>query len=78
MNADPAWMTDNPDVVPVDGDRLLTLAESFIRRFCCFPDEHALVAVTLWAAHTHMVEGFHTTPRLALLSPESPDFTPQP
>src|SRR5262249_40189985 len=43
---------------------------AFIRRFCVFPDEHAAVAVSLWAAHAHMVEHFHTTPRLALLSPE--------
>jgi hypothetical protein len=71
MSADPAWMHDNPDVIPVDGERLLEITESFIKRFCAFPDEHALIAVTLWAAHCHMVEGFHTTPRLALLSPEA-------
>lgn len=58
-------------LVKVDGAQLLTHAEAFIRRFCAFPDKHALVAVTLWAAHCHMVEGFHTTPRLALLSPEA-------
>jgi len=71
VSADPLWMTDDPDVIPVDGAQLLTIAETFIKRFCAFPDKHALVAVTLWAAHTHMVEGFHTTPRLALLSPEA-------
>jgi hypothetical protein len=68
---DPPWMIDNPDAIPVDGAALLTITEKFIKRFCAFPDEHALVAVTLWAAHCHMVEGFHTTPRLALLSPEA-------
>lgn len=56
---------------PIDGAELLTETEAFIRRFCCFPDEHALVAVTLWAVHTHMAENFYTTPRLALLSPEA-------
>ena len=71
MSADPVWMTDNPDVIPVNGSALLTITETFIKRFCAFPDEHALVAVTLWAAHTHMVEHFHTSPRLALLSPEA-------
>src|SRR5688572_26419383 len=55
---------------PVDGVKLLDDTRSFIRRFCVFPDEHALNAVTLWAAHAHFVEHFHTTPRLALLSPE--------
>ena len=68
---DLSWMDDSPDVIPADGAALLTYTESFIKRFCAFPDDHALVAVTLWAAHTHMVEHFHTTPRLALLSPEA-------
>lgn len=49
---------------------LLADVKTFIRRFCAFPDEHAVTAITLWAAHTHMIEHFHTTPRLALLSPE--------
>lgn len=73
MSAAPdlSWMTDNPDVIPVNGDALLTLTERFIGRFCAFPDGHALVAVTLWAAHAHMVDHFYTTPRLALLSPEA-------
>lgn len=53
-----------------DGDAVLKDAESFIRRFCAFPDEDSLVAVTLWAALSHAVEHFHTVPRLALLSPE--------
>ncbi len=50
--------------------QLLNDVRSFIRRFCVFPDEHALAAVTLWAVHAHMIEHFHTSPRLALLSPE--------
>ena len=55
----------------IDGEQLLIDTKSFIKRFCAFPDENCLVAVTLWAAHAHMVEEFHTTPRLALLSPEA-------
>jgi hypothetical protein len=35
-----------------------------------FPSGHAAVAVTLWAAHTHLVHSFGSTPRLAVLSPE--------
>jgi hypothetical protein len=54
-----------------DGAAILSDTRAFIRRFCAFPDEHALVAVTLWAAHAHVVQHFHTTPRLALLSPEA-------
>jgi len=55
---------------PVDGDELVNDTRSFIERFCVFPDDHCLTAVTLWAVHAHMVEHFHTTPRLALLSPD--------
>jgi hypothetical protein len=73
MSAAPdlSWMDENPDFIPPDGAAVLNHAEAYIRRFCSFPDEHALVAVTLWAAHAHMVETFYTTPRLALLSPEA-------
>ena len=52
------------------GYQLLNDLREFINRFCVFPNEHALTAVTLWAAHAHMVESFYTTPRLALLSPD--------
>lgn len=73
MNAEPdfSWMEDNPDVIPEAGAPLLNEVQAFIRRFCAFPDEHCLIAVTLWAAHAHMAQHFHTTPRLALLSPEA-------
>jgi len=54
----------------LDGAEILDDVRGFIKRFCAFPDDHALAAVTLWAAHSHMVEHFHTTPRLAFLSPE--------
>ena len=49
---------------------LLDDVEAFLRRFIAFPSEHCLVAATLWAAHTHVVDAFESTPRLALLSPE--------
>jgi hypothetical protein len=58
-----------PDV-RIDGAGLLNSLRTFISRFAVLPDEQSLTAVTLWAAHTHMIEEFHTTPRLALLSPE--------
>lgn len=53
-----------------DGAALLDDVRVFVRRFCVLPSEHELTAVALWAVHTHMIEHFHTTPRLALLSPE--------
>jgi hypothetical protein len=54
----------------LDGAAILNETQKFIRTFCIFPDPHCLTAVTLWAAHAHLIEHFHTTPRLALLSPE--------
>ena len=53
-----------------DGAALLDAVHEFIGRFVAFPSEHAHVAVTLWVAHAHMVEHFHTSPRLAPISPE--------
>src|SRR4051794_7924048 len=52
---------------------LLDDVETFLARFVAFPSKHELVAVTLWAAHTHAMaipDCFESTPRLALLSPE--------
>jgi Protein of unknown function (DUF3631)/Domain of unknown function (DUF3854) len=55
---------------PVDGAALLADVEAFVRRFVAFPSEAAVVAVTLFAAHTHAAGAAESTPRLALLSPE--------
>lgn len=48
----------------------LEAAEHFLTRFVVLPNEHAYVAVTLWAAHAHAIEAWESTPRLALMSPE--------
>lgn len=60
---------DEMNAVP-DGSAILDEAETFLRRFVAFPSEHAGTAVTLWAAHAHVVNTFRTSPRLALLSAE--------
>ena len=57
------------ELVPT-GAVTLDAVESFIRRYCVLPNEHSYAAVTLWAAHTHLIDKFETTPRLASLSPE--------
>jgi len=54
----------------LDGEALLSDVRTFLLRFIAFPSLWCVDAVTLWAAHAHMVEHFHTTPRLAALSPE--------
>lgn len=58
------------DDAPTPGHQLLDQVRTFIARFCRFPDEHALNAATLWAAHAHVVEHLYTSPRFAVLSPD--------
>jgi hypothetical protein len=48
----------------------LGLVENYLRRFVAHPSEHALAAHALWIAHTHLIEHFDTTPRLAFMSAE--------
>ncbi|GAA1140135.1 hypothetical protein F4556_003399 [Kitasatospora gansuensis] len=63
-------MTDPTPPTPENGAELLDAIEAHHRRFNAFPSEHAYVAVVLWDAHTHLIDCFGTTPRLAFLSPE--------
>jgi Protein of unknown function (DUF3631) len=53
-------------------DKLLVLDEVFLflGRFVAYPSEHAQRAHTLWIAHTHLMDVWESTPRLAFLSPE--------
>lgn len=62
-------MTPKPNAI-TDGNRLLDKAHKFLGRFVRYPNEHAHVAHTLWCAHTHAVNAFDSTPRIAFLSPE--------
>lgn len=54
----------------IDGAELLDEVEAFFKRFVAFPSEAARVASVLWSAHTHLMDVFDATPRLAFLSPE--------
>ena len=54
----------------INGALLLDEVRMFISRFCVFHNAENLDTVTLWVAHAHIVEHFHTTPRLAALSAE--------
>lgn len=60
---------EHEDLAP-EGAELLNDVRGFVKRFCVFRNDECLTAVTLWAALTHMVEHFHTTPRLVVVSPE--------
>ncbi len=69
---DPAWIhqtADERSAVAV-GSELLDAVEAHLGRYVAFPGEHERVAATLWTAHTHDVDAFDSSPRLALLSPE--------
>jgi hypothetical protein len=54
----------------LDGAALLHEVEQFIHRYVVLPSDAAYVAMTLWVAHTHAIDAFESTPRLAFLSPE--------
>ncbi|RZU49201.1 uncharacterized protein DUF3631 [Krasilnikovia cinnamomea] len=58
------------DTSSTPGAAVLDQVAAFIARYVAFPSEHALTAVTLWAAHTHAVGCFYVTPRLVLDSAE--------
>ena len=49
---------------------ILDELHAFLRRFVVYPSEHAHVAHSLWCAHTHVMDAWESTPRLAFLSPE--------
>ncbi|MEO5957416.1 MAG: DUF3631 domain-containing protein [Nitrospiraceae bacterium] len=49
---------------------ILDQAHLFLGRFVAYPSEHAHLAHTLWVAHTHLMDAWESTPRIAFLSPE--------
>ena len=53
-----------------NGAELLEDLTAYLSRYVAFPSVEARDAVALWCAHTHAVEAFDSTPRLAALSPE--------
>ena len=66
MQANGHEMPNAPD----DGAAILDGVHAFIGRFVAYPSPEAHDAHTLWIAHTHAMDAWESTPRLALLSPE--------
>jgi hypothetical protein len=66
--ADVAHFREGPDAV--DGATLLQQIYAFLGRFVAYPSDHAHVAHALWVAHTHLMDAWESTPRIAFLSPE--------
>jgi uncharacterized protein DUF3631 len=52
------------------GERMLQSVSDFLARFVAYPSEHARTAHALWIVHTHLMDAWESTPRLAFLSPE--------
>jgi uncharacterized protein DUF3631 len=52
------------------GAVLLDDVHAFLGRFIAYPSEAARVAHTLWIAHTHLMDVWESSPRIAFLSPE--------
>lgn len=60
-----------PDEKPLNlGADLLDRVLAYARRFICYPSDEAGIAHVLWIAHTHLMDAWFSTPRLAVLSPE--------
>lgn len=51
-------------------DELLDAVYARLGRFVVYPSPEAHVAHTLWIAHTHSMDAWESTPRIAFLSPE--------
>jgi hypothetical protein len=49
---------------------LLEEVHQFLGRFVAYPTPHARIAHALWIAHTHAMDAWDSTPRIAFLSPE--------
>lgn len=80
--ASPAAGQDQPDasakededrgkeVDHIDGAKILDDCLNYLKRYVVPPSEAAGVLMVSWVAHTHLIDAFDTTPRLAFLSPE--------
>ena len=54
----------------IDGAALFDAEEAYLKRFIAFPSEAARIAHVLWIVHTHLMDRWDSTPRIAFLSPE--------
>lgn len=64
------WNTDENPVRREDGSAILDGVHAFLGRFVAYPSKEAHLAHTLWIAHTHLMDAWESTPRIAFLSPE--------
>ena len=68
---DPGEENVASEPVPLlDGAELLDGAMAVLQQYVVFPDEHAVVATTLWVAATHAIDCWNAAPRLVINSPQ--------
>jgi len=53
-----------------EGETVLGEIHDYLMDFVVYPSSHAALAHTLWIAHTHLMDIWDSTPRIAFLSPE--------
>jgi len=54
----------------IDGAEILLEVRNFLERFVAYPDDYCANAHALWIAHTHLMDAWESTPRIAFLSTE--------
>jgi hypothetical protein len=61
---------DRIDARAEDGAVVLDDLALWFAEHLSLPSDHYATVLALWAAHTHLIDRFESTPRLAVLSPE--------
>ncbi|WP_405000692.1 DUF3631 domain-containing protein [Kitasatospora cathayae] len=69
VTTEPVTDPVSPVSPPTPGAELLSELRSAIARFVVLPSAHALDAVTLWVAATHLQPAWQHAPRLAVIGP---------
>ena len=64
------WDAASSAEAPDAGAKLLDEVNAFLGRFVSYPSKDAHVAHALWILHTHLMDAWESTPRIAFLSPE--------
>lgn len=62
-----------PPVTPVpaqEGLAILDEVRAFLLKYVSYPNDWAVTAHALWIVHTHAMDAWDSTPRIAFLSPE--------
>lgn len=70
LDAELTKLAKGYDPLKSEGQKALSEVYEYLNRFISYPNEQALIAHTLWVAHTHLMDEWDSTPRLSFLSPE--------